>query len=58
MERKINLRVCLPNAKKWVNPTEEEENLRVASELAFEDAPAPRREGDEDEAGTDRKSVV
>jgi hypothetical protein len=56
-ERKINSRVCRPDARKWVNPTEEEENVRVAPELAFEDTPAPRREEDEDEAGTNENEA-
>ena len=32
-----------------MDPAEEEDILRVALELVFEDNPTPRREGDEDE---------
>ena len=42
--RMINPRACCPIAKKWTDPTEQEDVLRAALKLAFEDSLIPKRE--------------
>ena len=43
MATTVDSRMCHPTATKWI--------LRVTLELVFEDAPMPRKEGNEDEGG-------
>ena len=49
MARTTNSKVCRQTTAKWFLPRKK--SLLFALELAFADAPTPRREGDEDEAG-------